>query len=44
MFHRATFSERLENEDTHNIKISGSRGSRQMTFVIEKVSIDIYLI
>lgn len=37
MFHRATFSERLENEETHNIKVSGSHGSREMTFVIGKV-------
>lgn len=37
MFHRATFGERLENEKTDNIKISGSRGSREMTFVIGKV-------
>lgn len=29
--------ERLENEETDNIKISGSRGSREMTFVIGKV-------
>lgn len=37
MFHRITFGERLENEERHNIKVSGSRGSREMTFVIGKV-------
>lgn len=37
MFHRATFGERLESEETHNIKVSGSRGSREMTFVVGKV-------
>lgn len=37
MFHRTTFGERLENEEMHNIKVSGSRGSREMTFVIGKV-------
>lgn len=37
MFHRATFGERLENEEMHNVKVSGSRGSREMTFVIGKV-------
>ncbi|KYN19287.1 Nucleolar protein 10 [Trachymyrmex cornetzi] len=34
---KATFGARLENEETHNIKVSGSRGSREMTFVIRKV-------
>ncbi|XP_039308646.1 nucleolar protein 10-like [Solenopsis invicta] len=33
---KSTFGERLANEETHNIKVSGSRGSREMTFVIEK--------
>lgn len=37
MFHRATFGERLESEETHNVKVSGSRGSREMTFVVGKV-------
>lgn len=37
MFHRATFGERLENEEMHNVKVSGSRGSREMTFVVGKV-------
>lgn len=37
MFCRATFGERLENEKMHNIKVSGSRGSREMTFVVGKV-------
>ncbi|KAG5319778.1 NOL10 protein, partial [Acromyrmex heyeri] len=34
---KATFGARLENEETHNIKVSGSRGSKEMTFVIRKV-------
>ncbi|XP_012542067.1 nucleolar protein 10 [Monomorium pharaonis] len=33
---KATFGERLANEEIHNVKISGSRGSREMTFVIGK--------
>ncbi|KYN31596.1 Nucleolar protein 10 [Trachymyrmex septentrionalis] len=34
---KATFGARLENEETHNIKVSDSRGSKEMTFVIRKV-------
>ncbi|XP_018404472.1 PREDICTED: nucleolar protein 10-like [Cyphomyrmex costatus] len=34
---KATFGARLENEEMHNTKISGSRGSKEMTFVIRKV-------
>ncbi|KYQ46949.1 Nucleolar protein 10 [Trachymyrmex zeteki] len=34
---KATFGARLENEETHNVKVSGSRGSKEMTFVIGKV-------
>ncbi|XP_029159184.1 nucleolar protein 10 [Nylanderia fulva] len=33
---KATFGERLENEEIHNVKVSGSRGSREMTFVVGK--------
>lgn len=33
---KATFGERLENEEMHNVKVSGSRGSREMTFVVGK--------
>lgn len=42
MFHRATFGERLESEETHNVKVSGSRGSREMTFVVGKVRLLIF--
>ncbi|CAL7942770.1 unnamed protein product [Xylocopa violacea] len=33
---KATLGERLKSYDTDGIKVSGSRGSRSMTFVIEK--------
>ncbi|XP_011860145.1 PREDICTED: nucleolar protein 10 [Vollenhovia emeryi] len=33
---KATFGERLDTEESHNVKVSGSRGSREMTFVIGK--------
>lgn len=37
MFFRSTLGERLQNEEMHNLSVSGSRGSREMTFIIGKV-------
>ncbi|GAB1859529.1 Nucleolar protein 10 [Camponotus japonicus] len=31
---KVIFGERLESEEMHNVKVSGSRGSREMTFVV----------
>ncbi|XP_076651858.1 nucleolar protein 10-like [Halictus rubicundus] len=33
---KATLGERLRSEDFHDVKVSGSRGNREMTFRIEK--------
>ncbi|XP_067213552.1 nucleolar protein 10 [Linepithema humile] len=33
---KATFGERLENEEMHSSQVSGSRGSREMTFFVGK--------
>ncbi|KAF7414179.1 hypothetical protein HZH68_002668 [Vespula germanica] len=33
---KSTLGERLQNEEIHNLNVSGSRGSREMTFVIGK--------
>lgn len=44
MFFRSTLGERLQNEEIHNLNVSGSRGSREMTFVIGKVCLIIIII
>ncbi|EFN87882.1 nucleolar protein 10 [Harpegnathos saltator] len=33
---KASFSDRLKNEEVHNAKVSGSRGCREMTFTVGK--------
>lgn len=38
---KSTLGERLQNEEKNNVKISGSRGSREMTFTIGKRKQDV---
>lgn len=42
LFRRVIFGERLESEEMHNVKVSGSRGSREMTFVVGNVCLLIF--
>lgn len=37
MFFRVSFGERLKNEEVNKVEESGSRGNREMTFVVGKV-------